>query len=119
MVDIWEMHLYEIQSLKEIHIERCVKPNGVIGLPQLHAFSDGGNDAYGTCIFVRWPTTDGIKVKFIAAKAFVAPLKHKSIPRLELMGAVAMARITTEIIKSLKYKFEYKRFWIDSEVVIY
>ena len=86
---------------------------------QLHAFSDGGDDAYGTCVFIRWPTTDGFKINFVAAKAFVAPLKRKTIPRIELMGALAMSRLTKEVIESLQYEFEYKKCWIDSEIVIY
>ena len=67
-------------------------------MPQLHAFSDAGNKAYGTCCFLRWETEEGVQIKFVTAKAFVAPLKYKTTPRLELMGAIAMNRIVTEVI---------------------
>ena len=73
------------------------------------------DEAYGACVFIRWPTTSGIHIRFVAAKAFVAPLKHKTTPRLELMGAVAMGRIVSEVETALSYQFEYKRFWIDSK----
>ena len=87
--------------------------------PQLHVFSDGGSEAYGASAFLRWLTESGVQIKFVAAKAFVAPLKYKTVPRLEVMGAVAMSRLTAEILSALDFDIEYKRFWIDSEVVMY
>ena len=119
IAETWREYLKEMSQLNTLRLKRCLKPEGIIGKPQLHAFSDGGNDAYGTCVFIRWPTSGGVKISFVAAKAFVAPLKKKTIPRLELMGAVAMSRVTKEITESLGLEFEYKRFWIDSEIVIY
>ena len=93
--------------------------SNVIEAPQLHAFSDGGDEAFGTCIFIRWVTTEGVQLRFVAAKAFVAPLKRKSIPKVELMGVIAMSRLTTEIVDALGLTFMFIRFWIDSEVVLY
>ena len=116
---IWKDNILEMKKLQSFTFDRCLKPEGVNGPPQLHAFCDGGNDAYGTCIFIRWPTKTGIQLSFVTAKAFVAPLKHKTTPRLELMGAIEMRRLTTEVETALDYKFEYKRFWTDSKVVIY
>ena len=115
----WENSVHEMQRLYEVDVKRCVKPPDVIGLPQLHCFSDGGNDAYGTCAFLRWETKHGVDVRFVSAKAFVAPLKRKSTPRVELLGALAMSRMTSQIEKALGFQLEFKRFWIDSEVVIY
>ena len=103
----------------KLQLKRCLKPVDVTAPPQLHAFSDGGNDAFGTCVFLRWETVHRIEISFVSAKAFVAPLKQKTIPRLELMGAVAMSRLTSEIERALGYEVKSKRFWIDNEVVIY
>ena len=35
------------------------------------------------------------------------------------MGAVAMGRLVTEVLRTLSYQFEYSLFWMDSEVVMY
>ena len=35
------------------------------------------------------------------------------------MRVVTMSRLVNKIVKVLEYQFEFKRFWIDSEVVIY
>ena len=119
MADAWKLHLEEMRLLEDIQIIRCLKPADATGPPQLHAFSDGGSRAYGTCVFLVWPITSGFEIVFVEAKAFVAPLKFKTIPRLELLAALAMGRLTKEIIESLGYELEFKRFWIDSEVVLY
>ena len=58
----------------------CLKPKRVTGPPQLHAFSDGGEDAYGSCVFIRWPMVCGIEIRFVTVKAFVAPLMRKTTP---------------------------------------
>ncbi len=63
----------EMKILKEVNTARCLKPENVTGPPQLHTFSDGGEDAFGSFVFIRWPTVYGIEVGFIAAKAFVVP----------------------------------------------
>ena len=34
------------------------------------------------------------------------------------MGAVTMSRSVDEIVGALEFQFEFKRFWVDSEVVI-
>ena len=67
-----------MQTLNEINTDRCLKPKKVTGPPQLHAFSDGGEDAFRSCVFIRWPIVCGIEIRFVAAKAFVAPLKRKT-----------------------------------------
>ena len=95
------LKMCEMKKLQNFKITRCLKPEGVTGSPQLHGFSDGGNEAYGTCVFIRWPTPSGIQIRFVAAKAFVAPLKHKTTPRLELMGAIAMGRLVSEVETAL------------------
>ena len=117
--EVWIAHMKEVQEFQTVSLDRCLKPPNVIEAPQLHAFSDGGDDAFGTCIFIRWVTTEGVQLRFVAAKAFVAPLKRKSIPKVELMGVIAMSRLTTEIVDALGLTFMFIRFWIDSEVVLY
>ena len=116
--EIWQSNLKEMQSL-EIEINRCLKPAGTIGLPQIHAFADAGDHAYGACVFIRWNTTEGINVKLISSKAFVAPLKQKTTPQLELMGTIDMSRLTTIILSALNIEIEFKKFWIDSEIVLW
>ena len=73
-VSIWEENLAEMEKLFSFQTQRCLKPDGVVGSPQLHGFSDGGDKAFGTCIFLRWETTTGVQLRFVSAKAYVSPL---------------------------------------------
>ena len=118
-VSIWKENLAEMEKLFSFQTQRCLKPDGVIGLPQLHGFSDGGDKAFGACIFLRWETTTGVQLRFVSAKSYVAPLKHKTTPRLELMGLLALCRLMIEVSSALKIDIQFQRFWIDSEDVLY
>jgi len=65
-----------------------------VGVPQIHGFSDGGEQAYGAVIFLRWKLAGGdYRCVLVLIKAFVAPLKKKSIPRLELFDCLVFARM--------------------------
>jgi len=63
------------------------RPDNAAGLPEIYGFCDGGDNEYGSVIFLRWKLTDG-RYSFVplTGTAFVAPLKKRSIPRLELTG---------------------------------
>ena len=54
-------------------------------------------------------------------KPFVAPLKKKSIPRLELLGCLALIRMYYTCTKALNFAklVECRRtFWVDSSTVL-
>ena len=89
-----------------------------VGQPQMHCFSDGGASGYGAVLWLRWTLADGtIAVRFVMAKALVAPLKRKYIPRLEVMTAIIMSQLAKFIEDSLD-GIESKHFWIDSQTVL-
>ena len=86
-----------MQALNQVELPRSVKPDNVTGNAELHGFCDGGEQAYDAAIWLRWPTSDGFVLRFVAATSFVAPIKRKSTPRLELLGALILSRMLTSI----------------------
>lgn len=116
----WQQYRLEMIKLFEDQGQkRCLKPENcnVQGKPQLHGFSDGGEKGYGGVVFLRWETDDGIKVIFVAARSLVAPLKKRSIPRIELMACTVLSRLVKSIEDALKTELVKKILWMDSTTV--
>ena len=81
-------------------------------------FSDASEQAYGTCAYVRWKTSNGqYESRLLAAKGKVAPSKKISIVRLELNGAIMSKRLRNFIKKETRFDFEREFFIVDSEIV--
>jgi hypothetical protein len=118
----WGSYFREMVHLRDIKIPRSTRPLNSIGNPEIHGFSDGGERAYGAVIFIRWKCIDDTySTTPILAKAFVTPLKIKSIPRIELMGLLVLARLYTAVMSTLKFLDENQClawFWVDNTTVI-
>ena len=118
----WLENVQSINDLLSFQFERKLKPSNAVGVPQIHGFSDGGEQAYGAVIFLRWKLPGGdYRCVPVMTKAFVAPLKKKSIPRLELLGCLALARMYVTCVKALEFTKaqDWERFfWVDSSTVL-
>ncbi|KAK3730657.1 hypothetical protein QZH41_007940 [Actinostola sp. cb2023] len=118
----WAENLHTMNYLLTFEFDRQLKPNNTVGLPEVHGFSDGGESAYGAVIFLRWELQDGsYRCVPVLMKSFVAPLKKKSIPRLELLGCLALTRMYDTCRKALdfaKIKDCSRDFWVDSSTVL-
>ena len=118
----WAENLKLMNHLLTLQFDRKLKPTGAVGPPQIHGFSDAGEQAYGAVIFLRWQLEDGSFCCVpVIIKPFVAPVKKKSIPRLELLGCLALTRIYDTCRKILDFANvnEAKKFlWVDSTTVL-
>jgi len=76
----WLQNVQLINDLLSSQFERKLKPSHAVGVPQIHGFSDGGGQAYGAVIFLRWKLDGDYRCVPVMVKAFVAPMKKKSIP---------------------------------------
>lgn len=90
----WIEFFREMFKMKDIAFPRCIKPSNAVGDPSIIFFSDGSEEAYGTCAYARWELSNGkFDSNLIASKGRVAPLKKISIVRLELNGALLSKRL--------------------------
>ena len=118
----WKENLEMMNHLLTFEFDRQLKPVNSYGLPEIHGFSDGGQLAYGAVVFLRWKLEDeSYKCVSIMIKPFVAPLKKKSIPRLELLGCLALTRIYKSLTEALDFANISdcrKTFWVDSSTAL-
>ena len=66
-------------------------------------------------------TTNGVKIQFLASKTRIASPKGHTIPRLELLSALLLARLVTSVAEALRpeIRLEAPLCYTDSKVALY
>ena len=57
-------------------------------------------------MYRRVQTSAGTTAKFVAARTRVSPLQERSIPRLELLGALLLSRLLTSVSAALMVELQ-------------
>ncbi|GFU82589.1 integrase catalytic domain-containing protein [Trichonephila clavipes] len=97
----WKTFQKEFEQVCSIHIPRWIHTTSQQII--LHGFCDASELAYASVIYAVQPQADGnTKVTLLVAKSRVAPLKSVSIPRLELNGALLLARLLCNLQEHLE-----------------
>ena len=117
---IWEKWIGEIQEFLGYSIPRSYFPKEAdVETVQLHGFSDALDAAYAGAIYFRGVDRAGrMYTSLVMAKTKVAPIKRMTIPRLELCGALVMARLLKHISVTLGIPSGNVFAWTDSRVVL-
>jgi len=92
----WQKWLDDLPKLSQFTVNRCYKPPdfGHTASSQLHQFSDASQIGYGAVSYLRLVNTRGeIHCSFLIGKSRLTPLKHITIPRLELTAATVSVRL--------------------------
>nr|CAH7746010.1 unnamed protein product [Callosobruchus chinensis] len=114
----WNKFLTDFAVLNDLHIHRRVLCDSAERI-EMHGFSDASEAAYGGCIYLRSTNAKGETfVSLLCAKTKVAPLKTVSLPRLELLGALVLARLAKKVGESLRLRIDKSVFWSDSTIVL-
>ena len=85
---------------------------------QLHVFTDASELGYECAAYLRMATASEINCCLVMARSRVAPLKHLSIPRMELEAALLGARLMQAVSENLELHIRHKFIHTDSEVVL-
>lgn len=80
---------------------------------ELYIFTGASSLAYVTGAYYRVISNFGIKVLFIIAKSYLAPLKENSliIPKLELQLVIIASRVKVKILDETKLNIKSIYFW--------
>ena len=116
----WSDWLKCLRSVSSIVFSRCLKPTAVDpGYCEFHVFCDASEMAYGCCVYLRCVGINGeVSSILIASKAYVAPLKQHTIPRLELQAASKAVFLACSVRKELGLEHAMIHYWTDSMIVI-
>jgi Pao retrotransposon peptidase/Family of unknown function (DUF5641)/Integrase zinc binding domain len=108
----------EFPLLEEIKIPRCIHSDNKN--MELHGFCDASEKAYAAVVYARTEVSNIIKITMLAAKTKVAPLKNKqTLPRLELSGAVLLAKLMAEVKDAIKCQPNVPTYyWTDSMITL-
>ena len=101
-------------------IPRCYHPKDrCIVKRELLGFCNASEKAYTGVIYLRSTDTEGHHhVTLVVAKTKVAPIRRISLPRLELCGAVILARLVEQSREVLGIPLEDVHLWTDSTIVL-
>lgn len=115
ILEDWYTYRNELGQLTDFSIPRWLFTKEDDVLVELHGFSDASNVAYSAVVYLRVVSSSGeIHVVLVGAKTRVSPVRQVSIPRLELCGAVLLAKLLVEIAKVLNIPISNVRAWTDS-----
>ena len=119
----WKELIEELEYCPMMSLPRCIW-NGSSTEDvscSLHGFCDASKHAYAAVVYLVLKSPMGQTVRFIASKTRVSPLKPQTIPRLELLSALLLARLIKSVATSLETEMQLGEptCYTDSEVSLY
>lgn len=113
----WTEYCQQLPMLQKLSIPRWLGTKSKEKLT-LHGFSDASEKAYAATVYAVARDTTTARASLLVAKSKVAPIKTISLPRLELCGALLLARLISQLIKEMDWFDISAICWCDSQVVL-
>ena len=118
----WQRFFNELPDLARIRAPRCFKEPARYGdevTTTVHTFTDASDCAYAAATYIRTQYPDNVvRVTLAMAKAKPAPLRKRSIPMLELRGAVLGTKVAMQVCTALDLSPQQCQYWTDSMNVL-
>ncbi|KAL5502092.1 hypothetical protein EMCRGX_G008810 [Ephydatia muelleri] len=118
----WKMLLSRMKEPLLLQIPRCYfhgveEPHSC----ELVGFCDASQRAYAAVVFMKIGSAGKGAVRFVASRTRVAPMNSLTIPRLELLAALLLARLLSNTMQALQpeQKFDKTSCYTDSKIVLY
>ena len=119
----WMRWLQDLQEVQRVLVPRCV----YAGLEEeivsctIHGFGDASEKAYCAVVYLVLEASSGYHPVLLSSKTRVAPLSKQSIPRLELLSGVILARLVSSVKETLEPKIQINEthLWLDSKTAIF
>jgi len=114
----WQRWFDEFEGLATVSIERSFRSPGSTAPLTIHTFVDASEYAYAAAVYVR-EGGDLPRITLAMARARPTPIKKRSIPMLELQGAVLGVRVARTVAEALGIAMNDCVYWTDSMNVLY
>ena len=115
----WNEFCSQLNSIENITFDRQIIsfPAEII---ELHGFCDASEIGYGACIYLRskFANSNKFNISLVCSKSRVAPIKTRTLPRLELCGAKLLADLYQQVSQSLNIQLNNSYLWSDSSIVL-
>jgi hypothetical protein len=123
LLEKWKSLVSGLQGGPQITIPRCYLEGIVTHVESysLHGFCDASQTAYAAVVYLVMETPTGQFVKFVVSKTRVAPLQGLTIPRLELLSGLLLAKLITSVSTALEAELNLNppTCYTDSMVALY
>lgn len=113
----WNVYMNELPLIEKIKIKRWFNTTVTSNI-SLHGFCDSSEKAMACAIYIIQKTNNESTSMLVCAKTKVAPIAAQTIPRLELNGAVLLAKLMERVSQNLKISKELVHLWTDSSIVL-
>uniref|UniRef100_A0A146KLP5 Integrase catalytic domain-containing protein n=1 Tax=Lygus hesperus TaxID=30085 RepID=A0A146KLP5_LYGHE len=120
LINDWNEIVRQLELLSQIKIPRFAFSTESFEY-QLIGFADASQKGYCAALYIRIITAVAIKSHLLTSKTKLAPIKSISIPRLELCGALLLAKLYKSIngfLSNLPPSTHRNRFFSDSTIVL-
>ena len=117
----WDTLISELQCSPTMFLPRCFLNGDEERTYTLNGFCDASKQAYAAVVYLVVKTPAGQTTRFVVAKTQVSPLKSQTIPRLELLSVLLLARLMRSVTDSLEPELTLNqpRCYTDSKVALY
>ena len=83
---------------------------------RLHIFTDASEETICIVAYLKDETT--LKLLYVIGKCRVAPIRHTTIPKIELQAAVYGVRLRSQILSEHDMKLDNIYHWTDFSTVL-
>ena len=83
--------------INQIRIPRFIFQSRNITKVEIHCFSNASQSTFDGGVYLRVQDYNEISVNLVASKTIVAPAKKIALPHLDLLGALLVAQLESEL----------------------
>lgn len=119
LLNQWRTYLEDLPAVSQSTLPRHID---IVSATEIHlcGFCDASNKGYAAVVYIRVYTRSTINIYLLGAKSKVAPVKIMTTPRLELCGALLLAKWMDRLKTALEPQVNIDKMysWTDSSIVL-